>query len=113
MTEAMKTIEEEFPPAAKLGVRGLAIFYTRLRARSVEMERALQWRPIAEAPVIAGLHEQVPRCLVWSNRVGVQMGRAFVQDGEPYASADGYNGEWGFTHFRPLPPAPEIHQTNK
>jgi len=108
----MKTIEEEFPPEFCLDqeIEELSDAYTRLRARAVELERAQQWRPIAEAPVIAGLHEQVPRCLVWSSRVGVQMGHAFVQDGEPYASADGYNGEWGFTHFRPLPPAPDTHQ---
>jgi len=38
----MKTIQEEFPPHASFGFdRELAEAYTRLRARAVEMERAL------------------------------------------------------------------------
>jgi len=46
----MKTIEEEFPENAELGLFALADAYTRLRARAVEMERALAASTVEQDP---------------------------------------------------------------
>ena len=98
----MKTIEEEFPPEKHLVFDGyLADAYTRLRARAVEMERAQQWRPLTDAPPSSP-------CL--------------VTDGESVEKARWMPRlkKWRFphaklriepTHWQPLPPALDLHQT--
>jgi hypothetical protein len=125
----MKTIEDEFPPVDQMD-SNLELFnaYTRLRARAAEMERALQWRPIEEAP------RDGTEIDVWREDAGVIRARwtslsEFLTDKEMEQYTLEYIDEpgWFFadfvsggrlddgdpTHFRPLPPAPEIHQTNK
>ena len=103
----MKTIEEEIPPAVKLynpdDLRGK---YDDLRARAVEMERAQQWRPIAEAP-----RDGTSVLLGWSGHDDWTCTACWSEGGW---SADNYL-EWMTqpTHFRPLPPAPDTQQTNK
>lgn len=97
----MKPIEEEFPPEEWVDYqKELRKLYTRLRARAVEMERAQQWRPIAEAEkdghiLAAAIGQYRPWVAMWSND------RWFVCD---------HHANRKPTHFRPLPPAPDTHQ---
>ena len=85
----------------------LAANYNSLRSRAVEMERAQQWRPIAEAP------RDGTRILgTWANTwaddaphiEAIECGElgiwfySFDGDGPPHHNPP--------THFRPLPPAP-------
>lgn len=59
------------------------------------------WRPIETA-------ETVGRVQVYSPQFGIQFGRTYRhRDGEVTAVADGFNGEWGITHWRPMPAAPK------
>jgi len=101
----MKTIEEEFPPEHRQRTTtDLADAYTRLRARAAEMERAQQWRPIAEAP-----RDGTSVLLGWSGHDDWTC--TAYWNGDAW-SADNFL-EWMTqpTHFRPLPPAPDTHQT--
>ena len=99
----MKTSEEEFPPAEHYGLLDLQAAYTRLRARAAEMERAQQWRPIAEAP-----RDGTSVILGWSGHDDWTCTACWSEGGW---SADNYL-EWMTqpTHFRPLPLAPDTHQ---
>jgi len=104
----MKTIEEEFPPEKQIYYEWeLSDFYEKLRARAVEMERAQQWRPIEEAP-----RDGTFILLGWSGHDDWTCAACWSEGGW---SADNFLEPWLTqpTHFRPLPPAPEIHQTNK
>jgi hypothetical protein len=97
----MKTIEEEFPPADQQRMIDLQVTYTRLRARAVEMEQALQWRPIADVPLKTDV------LLYWPAKMGRTLRPAQQTVGQ-VASLCHYAGA---THFRPLPPALDLHQT--
>jgi len=86
----MKTIEEEFPPEGKVYFEPhLAELYTRLRARAVEMERAL-----AGTQKIPAYYETCKR--------------AYGSRPSEYENGVLQGIECALVF---LPPAPEIHQT--
>lgn len=108
----MTTIEEEFKTEKDLPFdRDLAAAYTRLRARAVEMDRALQWRPIDEAPrdgseVWAYNGEQVRMKWIEGDEYALWIyADELLTDADPTPEQP--------THFRPLPPAPDHHQTTE
>ena len=116
------SIQDEFPDQAEIVFdHDLAAAYTRLRSRAVEMERALEWRPIEEAP------RDGTEIDVWREDAGVIRARwtalsEFLTDKEleQYTLDEIDEPGWFFadfvsggrlddgepTHFRPLPPAP-------
>jgi hypothetical protein len=107
----MKTIEEEFPPEGHwITDHQLTAAYTRLRSRAVEMERALQWRPIDEAP------KDLTRVDIWGFTPDDKRPRRFAdcerEEGMGWwcDSLRRYVSDKNATHFRPLPPAPDTHQ---
>lgn len=67
-----------------------------------------EWQPIETAPVADFVTTHPVDCLVWSSQIGgVLCGRAWrYDDGEAVGQANGYNGEWQITHWRPLPEPP-------
>lgn len=121
------SIEDDFPPEEAFSFdKQLADAYTRLRARAVEMERAQQWRPIAEAPKGGGADRtddpnwvDPPKLML-----AFECGDVAICYFD-YYYAPGGCGNTGLlgwvengsgeeaerihgkpTHFRPLPPAP-------
>ena len=69
----------------------------------------LIWQPITTAPLSwKGSYSEPERVLVWGERCGVQMGCVHVYlDGHRSATAEGYHGDWGITHWMPLPQPPK------
>jgi hypothetical protein len=67
------------------------------------------WKPICEAPFWNMLDSPSPgECLVYSEEFGVKMGRAWrYPDGEAFADANGFHGDWKITHFHELPEPPK------
>lgn len=66
-----------------------------------------EWQPIATHPDSPVGEE--PSVLVWSAEIGeAQIGRVITyRDGEKLGKASGYHGEWGITHWMPLPSGPK------
>lgn len=66
------------------------------------------WQPIETAPFADEFLRNVVSCLVYGKQTGVQKGRAWrYPDGTAFGQADGFNGEWGITHWMPLPEPPK------
>jgi hypothetical protein len=65
------------------------------------------WLPISEAPDHQPWYDS-PRVLVYSKDTGVQPGKVYWYPGnlEPSGRAEGFNGDYNITHWRPMPSAP-------
>ena len=76
---------------------------SRLERENAELRERLRWRPIESAP------RDVERCILWCADLyrgepeGPKMGR--IKDGTVYG--EGMSGDWTFSHWLPLPEAPE------
>lgn len=78
------------------------------RCIAAAIEAAIGFRPISEAPLCDFLVEAPARCLVYSPRFGIQFGSAWTRpDGTSEAKAEGFQGEWGITHFAAEPNGPD------
>lgn len=63
------------------------------------------WRSIETAP--GGDGERGPVVLVYGPQIGVQLGHFYrFSDGEVDTHIIGFHGDWGVTHWRPLPAVP-------
>jgi hypothetical protein len=62
------------------------------------------WQPIETAPYA----RQPDYVLVWGPKTGIQIGRVYhYPEGDVSATAVGFTGEWGITHWQPLPEPPK------
>lgn len=64
------------------------------------------WSPIESAETNISVNDPT-RCLVYGPEIGVQFGAVWKRaDGTAGGRAEGFQGDWKITHFRPEPGAP-------